>query len=146
MTIAVINKGQQQAVAQNLQQYQVNKLFAPIKSRNNVAVEPKQKISSSDQPITFPINDDDDVILNRFQQQYPLNQSINSILQNVEANFAAPQPTPPTSLNAELTRPTRVAYMAATVPALTNRYTDDQLDYVRDFAWKLFQVGFIAEA
>lgn len=137
LTIAVISKGQQQQ--QNLQQ-KINELYTPsnkLHKSANVQIE-QQKIKVSD-PITFPTSDEDD---HKFPDMITQNinsisshQNVNSILQSVDQGLPAPAPF------AELTRPTRVAVaVAATSAAITNRYTDDQLDYVRDFAWTMFQV------
>lgn len=128
LTIAAISKGQQRQ--QNLQQ-KPNELYKPNKKDTNVQVE-RQKIELGSS-ITFPIDEDD--------RNFPPNMNNNPVIQNVnllqsvEPNLPEPAPT------VELTRPTRVAIAAATMAAVTNRYSDDQLDYVRDFAWNMFQVG-----
>lgn len=144
--IAAISKGQQQASHDTQQQR--NNLFTPTnKPRSNVIIE-QQKIqekpaTNTFQPITFPSNDEDE-ITSRFQlspsQSNSLNQlnqlnqpshSANLILQSVDQKL----PTPISDI--ELERPTRVA--VATSHVIANRYTDDQFDYVRDFAWNMFQ-------
>lgn len=167
LTIAVISKGHQQASAQKLQKQQVNQLLTPSnKPSTNVDVDIRpQKIPSVDQPITFPNNDEDDDIKKKFP---PLNQNVNSILQNFEQKLPARVPAPcpavarapavssapatspapvitlsaPDASNAELLRPTRVAVPVpdASAAAIKKNYTNDQLNYVRDFAWTLFQV------
>lgn len=143
LTIAAISKGQQRA-SQDVQQQQqqINELFTSSnKQRLEVDVE-QQKIqekpyANNYRPITFPSSEED--IQDRFQQpssptihpNFP-NHNANLILQSVDQKLPAPSP------NMELTRPTRVAVAAAT-SMVGNRYTDDQLDYIRDFSWNMFQ-------
>lgn len=79
-------------------------------------------------PITFP-SGEEVLTSDRIQHVPTLN---TNLIQNVEQK--TPQP-----IIQELTRPTRLV-MAATVANIDNRYTDDEFDYVRDFAWTLFQV------
>lgn len=123
MTIVAIGKGQQLETAQKVQQQKT-----------------QEKSISSDQeyrPISFPTSDEDDVMTRDKLPPQNQNQSqnANSILQSVDEKYPAHSPT------MELTRPTRVAAaVAATVPVISSRYTDDQLDYIRDFSWTLFQV------
>lgn len=129
LTIAVISKGQQQ-------QQKINELFERNKSNKNANVEIEQQNIKPGDPITFP--DDDDGPPHAYTvNNIPSNQNINAILQSVEQNLPAPA-----APLVELTRPTRVAVPAATSASITIRYSDDQLDYVRDFAWTMFQVGF----
>lgn len=136
LTIAVISKGQQQQ--QQIQQQKINELYTPthkLHKNGNVQIE-QQKIKIGD-PIIFPNSEeDDDKFLPMTQNLNSIssNQNVNSILQSVDQGLPAPAPF------VELTRPTRVAVAAATSATITNRYTDDQLDYVRDFAWTMFQV------
>lgn len=140
MTIAAISNGQQQASTQNLQ-HLVNELLSTSnkpKSDGTVEVEP-QKIREKPaedtyRPISFPSSEEDE-IKNRFQAPL-MSQNANLITQNVEQKLPAQTP------NIELTRPTRVAVAAATSASITSRYTDDQLDYVRDFSWNMFQVKY----
>lgn len=105
----------------------------------------QEKSTSSDQeyrPISFPTSDEDDVMTRDKLPPQNQNQSqnANSILQSVDQKYPAHSPS------MELTRPTRVATAAAaTVPVISSRYTDDQLDYIRDFSWTLFQVWIFFE-
>lgn len=118
-------------------------------------VEPQNVKEVSGDPITFPATDDDDrdfsappvqastnaVPANATSVNAPsananlANQSANSILQSIDQNLPVRGPL------VELARPTRVAVAAATSATVPNRYTIDQLDYVRDFSWTMFQVG-----
>lgn len=151
MTVAVISKGQQ-ASTPNLQQ-QVNELFTSSNkpTSSNVEVHKLTIVEKSpNHVIVFPTNDDDDddktakfppqnvnrpQNINRPPQIANLpQQNANLILQSVDQKFPAPAP------NAELTRPTRVA-VAATSAAITNRHSDDQFDYIREFGWTMFQVS-----
>lgn len=151
MTIAVISKGKQKATAK-IQQQQFNDLFTfPTERKVSVEVEAQQveeKAVSPEKPfrpITFPNSDEDKDILERFppptQPSVPIpapapaapqNNNANLILQSVDPKLPAHSPS------AELARPTRVA--AATNEILSSRFTDDQLDYIRDFSWNMFQV------
>lgn len=79
-------------------------------------------------PITFPSGEE--VLTSDRIQLVPTSNT--NLIRNVEQK--TPQP-----IFQELTRPTRV-FMAATVANINNRYTHDRFDYVRDFAWTLFQV------
>lgn len=121
-------------------QQQFTDLFATsnkTKSQETVQIQ-KQPIQQQDpvqnfeeqsyRPITFPSGEE----LLTSDRIQPVPTFSTNLLQNVE------QKTQP-SIIQELTRPTR-AVMAATVANIDSRYTDDQFDYVRDFAWKLFQV------
>lgn len=132
----VISKGQQQLSIQRPQyQQQFTDLFASSnKPKPQVSVQiqeqptqqqdPLKKIEEqSFRPITFPSAGE----VLTIAQNPTLNT--NSI-QNAEQKIPEP-------IYQELTRPTRVA-IAASVQ--NNLHTDDQFDYVRDFAWTLFQV------
>lgn len=145
----MISKGKQEATAK-LQQQQFNDLFILSNAQKaSVQVEPQEvqkKIQPQEppfRPITFPNSEEDKDSQNRYSSppSSPSQQSHNAnlILQSVDQKFPNHSPT------VELTRPTRVAIpMAATTSAateLSSRFTDDQLDYVRDFAWTMFQVG-----
>lgn len=148
MTIAVISKGKQKATAK-IQQQQFNDLFTfPTERKVSVEVEAQQveeKAVSPEKPfrpITFPNSDEDKDILERFppptQPSVPIPapaapQNANLILQSVDPKLPAHSPS------AELARPTRVA-AATTNEILSSRFTDDQLDYIRDFSWNMFQV------
>lgn len=140
LTIAALSKGQQQQ--QKPLQQQINELLTttshkskpqPIVEIEKQQIQQKEPIPSAGEqtyrPITFPTSDED--LTDRFQAPLVNN---NLVTPNVEAKVTTPQQ--------ELTRPTR-RVMAATVANVENRYTDDQLDYVRDFAWKMFQVGLV---
>lgn len=117
-------------------------MFTPTnKPRSNVVIEQQtiqeKPAANTFKPITFPSSDEEE-ITNRFQLPPTLSNnaiapshSANLILQNVEQKSHTQSP------NVEFERPMRVA--AASTNAIGNRYTDDQLDYVRDFAWNLFQ-------
>lgn len=161
MTIAVISKGKQRATAK-IQQQQFNDLFTfPNERKVSIEVEAQQvqeKTVSPElpfRPITFPNSEEDKDIEERFPpptkpsvsaaaaapapaQQ---NHNANLILQSVDQKFPAHSPS------AELARPTRVAAPIAAATAaneiLSSRFTDDQLDYIRDFAWNMFQVRWI---
>lgn len=138
MTIAAISKGQQQASTQNLQ-HKLNELFISNKLKSDVHVEPQkihERLSEEiNRPITFPTSEEDEVT-NRFQS--PPIQNSNFISPIIE------QKSTPYNPQMELTRPTRVAVAAATssAPVSASLYTDDQLDYIRDFTWNMFQVVF----
>lgn len=95
-------------------------------------------------PITFPESEEDkDLIINRFSSSFPMPppslqpqpSNINSLIQKVDQKTPAPSPS------VELERPTRVA-VAATSSSIKppSQFADEQLDYVRDFSWNLFQV------
>lgn len=131
-----------------LQQQQFNDLFT-ISNQRKVSVEveaqhvQERSVPSEHpfKPITFPTSDEDRDIQERFPpptQPSTQKHNANLILQSVDQKFPAHSPS------AELTRPTRVAapMVAATSASeiLSSRFTDDQLDYVRDFAWNMFQV------
>lgn len=143
LTIAVIGKGQQQASAQ-VQQSQFNDLVwfsNKPNSKTSVHVEPQEIRQKSNeqpyQPIIFPNSEEDRDTIDKFP---PPNQNANSILQSVEQRLPAPSST------VELMRPTRVAIApivaTASSVAPAHRYSDDQLEYIRDFAWTMFQVVF----
>lgn len=124
MTIVAIGKGQQLKSTQKVQQQKI-----------------QEKSTSSDQeyrPISFPTSDEDDIMTRDRLPPQNQSQNANSILQSVDQKYPAHSPS------MELTRPTRVAAAApaaaATVPVISSRYTDDQLDYIREFSWTLFQV------
>lgn len=136
-----LGKGQQQlSIHQQQYQQQFTDLFAasskpkpqvsvqiqkqPIQQQNPIKIFEEQ----SYRPITFP-SGGEVLTSDRIQPVSTLN---TNLIQNVEQK--APQP-----ILSELTRPTRVV-MAAMVSNIDNRYTDDQFDYIRDFAWTLFQV------
>lgn len=128
-TIAAISKGQQQA---SLQQRQFNELFTKSSGPKSQELDQQEKqLDEPFRPITFPTSDEDER-----PQQFT---NANQILQSVDQKFPEPSPY------AELSRPTRVAVPTATASTsnsvdISTRYTDDQLDYVRDFAWTMFQV------
>lgn len=152
MTIAVISKGKQTTA--KIQQHQFDDLFNfSNKQKASVEVESQQvqeKLIPEQQPfrpITFPSSDDDrDIVIERFPPPTSLSPSpspsqshnANLILQSVDQKFPAHSPS------AELARPTRVAVPVAAATSaseiLSSRFTDDQLDYVRDFAWNMFKV------
>lgn len=104
------------------------------------------KTAQSDRfrPITFPESEEDkDVVHDRFSSSFPMpspslpppTTNPNSLLQAADQKFPAPNPY------AELQRPTRVAIAATSssdVPP--SQYADEELDYVRDFSWNMFQV------
>lgn len=117
LTIAAISKGQHQQKLQVEQQ--------KIQEKSTPSEEPYR-------PISFPDDDDDDEMTRDKLPPQNQTENVNLILQSVDQKFPAHSPS------MELTRPTRVA--AANAPIITSRYTDDQLDYIRDFSWKLFQV------
>lgn len=124
ISIAALSKGQQQVSAQKPQQ---------PKTQSNVQLQRQETIQSvsNDQtyrPITFP-SGDEPLTNDRIQPIPTLNN--NLVPQNVEQKST-------TKIDSELVRPTRV--VVATVANVANRYQDDQLDYIRDFAWTLFQV------
>lgn len=96
-------------------------------------------------PITFPASEEDhDVIINRFSSSFPMPPSslppppksnVNSLIQTVIQKLPSPSPS------VELQRPTRVAVAATSSSAgPPSQFIDEQLDYVRDFSWTLFQV------
>lgn len=136
LCVALSKGQQQQSTHQQQYQQQFTDLFAASNSpKPQVSVQiqkqPIQQQSFEEQsyrPITFPSGEE--VLTNdRIQPVPTLN---TNLIQNVEQK--TPQP-----IFQEISRPTRVV-MAATVANSDNRYTDDQFDYVRDFAWTLFQV------
>lgn len=92
-------------------------------------------------PITFPSSEDDkELVLNRFSSSFPMPPpstppNSNSIIQAIDQKIPAASPS------AELERPTRVAMAASdTSDKKVSQFSDEQLDYVRDFSWNLFQV------
>lgn len=148
LTIAVISKGKQTTA--KIQQHQFDDLFTfPNKQKAFVEVESQQvqeqfvPEQQPFRPIIFPSSDEDrDIVIERFPTSLSPSpsqiHSANLILQNVDQKFPAHSPT------AELARPTRVAVPVAAATAaseiLSSRFTDDQLDYVRNFAWNMFKV------
>lgn len=144
--IVTLSKGQQQVSAQKQQhQQQFAELFTVSnkpKPQGNVQIQ-KQQIQQQDsvqssgeqtyRPITFPSGEEP--LTNDRIQPLPA-FSNNSVAQAVD------QKTTTRNSPQELTRPTRVV-MAATVANVENRYTDDQLDYIRDFSWNMFQVNIL---
>lgn len=130
MTVAATSNGQKQN--ESVQSLQIEKQKIEEKSPDGPY-----------RPITFPTSDEDENTRDKFPPQKPSQnqtqsqsqnqaQNANLILQSVDSKLPAPSPS------MELTRPTRVA--AVNAPEITSRYTDDQLDYIRDFSWTLFQV------
>lgn len=136
---AVVNQSQQQVAAQ-IQQQQLNALFQyPSKpsahgERENVEINKSTESDQPFRPITFPDSDEENPHY-KFPSTAPHNA--NLILQN--ANEKSTASSPPV----ELTRTTRFAAAMATANSdiIASRFTDDQLEYVRDFAWTMFQVN-----
>lgn len=128
MIAIIINVSTQQAMAEvNLQNSQV-KTAKPDKFR----------------PITFPESEEDrDLILNRFSSSFPMpppslpppTTNPNSLIPSTEQKIPAPNPY------VELERPTRVAVAAtSSSDVVPSQYSNEELDYVRDFSWNMFQV------
>lgn len=100
-------------------------------------------------PITFPNSEEDkDLVVDRFSASFamppppppspslPPKTNLNSIAQNHND-----QRFPVSSPSVELQRPTRVAIAAtSSSERIPSQFTDEQLDYVRDFSWNMFQV------
>lgn len=137
LAITTISKGQLQVSAQkNQHQQQFNELFTVTgKPETEASVQvQQQKIEEHKpdgqtyRPITFPDNDESDS--NNKWQQPPPPPASPLTLQTIE------QANP----SGELIRPTRVA--VAAVSAHPVSFNDAEVDYIREFAWKLFQVGF----
>lgn len=112
----------------------------------------QQKFVQSEQtyrPITFPSSEDDkDVIFNRFSSSFPMappsvSPSTPSPLNVSSIQATADQKPVAASPPVELERPTRVAVaMAASSlnDGKPSQFPDEQLEYIRDFSWNLFQV------
>lgn len=141
LVITAVGKGQQQT-QKNQYQQQFNQLFTVSSKPQTHAqlqqqpIQEQKSIAPNDdeptyRPIMFPSSEDDEKISDKFHAA-PFAHN-NLIPQTVEQKVEIPSPT------VELLRPTR--HNVATMSSRPSRpHTDMEVEYVRDFAWKLFQV------
>lgn len=91
-------------------------------------------------PITFPQSEEDrDIVAQRLSSSFPM--PLPSFAPTTANLNTLPADQKFSSPSIELERPTRVAIAATSnSDAPTTQFADEQLDYVRDFSWNMFQV------
>lgn len=117
-----------------------NQVMAEVNLQNGHV---KSAQPDSFKPITFP--ESEEVVHDRFSESFampppslpPPTTNPNALIPTGVQKVPAPM----SSVPLELERPTRVAVAAtSSSDRIPSQYPDEQLDYVRDFSWNMFQV------
>lgn len=118
-----------------------NQVMAEVNLQNGHV---KSAQSDNYKPITFPESEEDkEAVHDRFSSSFPMPPpSLPPPTTNPNALIpTGVQKVPAPMSSVELERPTRVAVAAtSSSDRIPSQYPDEELDYVRDFSWNMFQV------